>query len=174
MISARRLEPVVWDAILNLLSDPENIRQGYHDAVALQNEKQQYQRTHLELLQKNNQKIDMIRQNLTLAYIDPEIQMSKHEYLEQKVGLDHRMNEIENEIQKVENSLLDIQHFADIETIEVFTAQIRDYLAQHERISLQKKRKVLEMLQVKVWILDDDKINIIVMPIFNSKYFFKS
>ncbi|MBN2500566.1 MAG: recombinase family protein [Anaerolineales bacterium] len=160
MISARRLEPIVWDAILNLLRNPEIIRQSYQDAVALQDQKQQYQRAHLDLLQQNKQKIDLIRQNLTLAYIDPDIQMSKHEYLEQKEGLDRKYGELISEIQGVENSLLDIPHFADIETIEAFSTQIRNHLDQHERISLQNKRKVLEMLQVQVWVLDNERIRI--------------
>jgi len=82
-ILAKIIEHMIWDEVVQLLKDPQSIRQGYQEALDQQNSLLSRNQTHLNLLSNRLEKLDLRRKNLNSAYIDPDILMPKVEYLEQ-------------------------------------------------------------------------------------------
>jgi hypothetical protein len=155
--SARILEPIVWEKLTEVLMEPARLRQGYEDSLAQQEDTAQRQRAHLETLSRKAPSLEQMRRNLTTAYLDPDIKLTKAEYLEQKELVDSELAELLEEIERIEQELASIPTPADLETLEAFASAIRDLIASEGRITPEQKRDILEMLHVKVMISKQDE-----------------
>ena len=87
-IAARPLELDTWGTVAAAILDPDNLRKGYADQLQQDETRRKRLVGHLETLHRTLAKLEGQRDNLTRAYIDPEIGMSKAEYLKQKAGLE--------------------------------------------------------------------------------------
>ena len=114
------LEPIVWDKVVQLLKDPEKLREGYEASLEQQKEAYSRQQAHMETLKKKAMKLEQSKQNLNTAYIDPEIKMTKTEYLEQKARIDDELKIINDEIDKNSIPLINLPSLAELQTIETF------------------------------------------------------
>lgn len=158
-ISARVLEPMVWDDIVNVILDPDALRKGYEASFEQQKATRTRQMSHLESKSRELAKLEQQRQNLNNAYIDPDIPLSKSEYIDQKTRIDDALKFLNDEISELERGLVSIPTPKKLETLEVFTAQIRNRIDNTDPTP-QQKRKLLEMLHVKVVIRLDGRIRV--------------
>ncbi len=151
-VSANWLEDEVWCRVLNLLLFPESLMEGYEQARAQQEveieKKRRLVETLEEALVKNKKKL----QNLSIAYLDPDINMSKAEYLEQKELIETEEIDIQENLNTIHYEIKNLPRPADIENLEVFAKEIVEGLLdeEDEEISPEKKRMILEMLHIKI------------------------
>ncbi len=59
------------------------------------------QKLRLEVLQQKVAKLEQQRENLTAAYIDPDIRMSKVEFVKQKSAIDLDLNRVNDERENI-------------------------------------------------------------------------
>jgi len=149
-ISARVLEPIVWEKVLEILLNPAALLEGYKQSLEAQRASQSRKLAQIQTLEKALHKVKMIRQNLNSAYLDPDIDMSKSEYMDQKVHLDQEAQTIENDLQGLRADITDIPEPASVEALETFADEILDELYAEGEITLEKQRRLFEMMHLKV------------------------
>ncbi len=149
-ISARVLEPIVWKKVLGILLNPIALREGYEGSLQLQRESQATKIAQMETLDRAMGKLKVKRQNLNDAYLDPDIKISKGEYLEQKLQLDEDTQLIEKDLEDLRNDMVDIPEPASIEALENFAAEIVDELFADQEITFEKKRRLFEVMHLRV------------------------
>ena len=160
MISARTLETIVWDEVVNILLDPEHLRQGYEESVAQQEVARSKQESHLETLRRAVIKLEKQRDTLTSIYIDPEIQLTKNEYITQKERIDDNLKVVSNDIVELEGELTRIPTLAEFETLETFSTEIGKTLGSDFDFAKEEKKKVLEALNIRAMIGIDGDIRL--------------
>lgn len=101
-ITAVRLEDQVWSEVTDMLMNTEKLRQAYHQAQIVDQENRSRSRIHLDGYYHSVEKFEQQINNLTRAYTDPDIQMTKTEYLSQRVQLEHELVEIHDKIKEIE------------------------------------------------------------------------
>ena len=158
MISTRKVDPLVWDRIVEVLLDPDNLRKGYEESLEQQQATTKRQRRRLETLERSRQKLEQKGANLMAAYLDPDIQMTKPEYLQQRAAIDDELGTREDEIKSLLEHLTTVEVPPDYETIEAFADEVRDQLEGEDELTPQEKRKILELLHVRVFIPDDGEL----------------
>jgi site-specific DNA recombinase len=159
-ISARVLEPIVWEKVLGILLNPIELRAGYEESLQLQRENEAKKIAQMETLDRALIKLKTKRQNLNDAYLDPDIKMSKGEYLEQKLQLDEESQSIEKDLEDLRNDMTDIPEPASVVALEKFAAEIVDELLGEQEITLEKKRRLSEMMHLKVILHPDGNVGI--------------
>jgi site-specific DNA recombinase len=156
-ISAKKLDPLVWDEIVNILLNPQSLRKGYEKIMEEETEKKARQINHLEAIQKGIEKLLAKRGRLQHIYLDPDIGMTKEEYLGEKKILDDQINSAHEEMEKIEKELQRVPTERDLVALEEMAGKIVASLGENLDIAPEDKRKVLEMLNVKVLISPDKK-----------------
>ena len=156
-ISARVLEPIVWQEIKGVLMEPERLRQGYEDSLEQQEETTARQKAHLETLRRRMVSVEQMQRNLMTAYVDPDIKMTKTEYLKQKAQVDAEFSELAEKIEKEEADLASIPTPADLETLQTFVTNMKGMIVDGDRVPPEEKRRILEMLHIRVIISKQDK-----------------
>lgn len=159
-ISARVLDPVVWERVIGILEDPEALLEGYSRSLAQQKENQSRKFSQIEVLEKALRKERISRQNLNAAYFDPDINLSKSEYLDQKIKFDEEIQSIELDLMNLRTEVEDIPEPASLEALQRFSAEVMDEIYKDGEISLEKKRKLLEMMHVKVLLRPDGSFDL--------------
>jgi site-specific DNA recombinase len=154
-ISARVLEPLVWDKVIDILEYPEAIIEGYNRSLEQQREIQSRKLTQIEVLERGLRKERTRRQNLNSAYLDPDISMSKAEYLDQKVVIEGEIQSIELDLLNLRSEVEDIPEPASLEALEKFAAEVMEEIYAEEEISLEKKRRLFEMMHIMVMLRPD-------------------
>lgn len=109
---------------------------------------------------KSLARFEQRRQNLTAAYTDPEIQITKAEYLEQKNQIDGEIKTIKQAMARVQAELDKIPTPAELETLEVFATTIRQQFDANQDLTLQDKRAILDLLHARVLINVEGKARI--------------
>lgn len=158
-ISARRLEPAVWDAIVQILLDPKQLREGYEQSLEQQTAKLAHQRVHLDRLLTMRGKAVEKRHNLTAAYIDPDIGLSKSEYLVQKATVDDTIKAIDGDVERLKKELAEIPTPVELETLERFASEIGERLDGDFEPPDKLKREILDILHVKVLVDPEGSIS---------------
>ncbi len=157
-VSARILEPMVWDKIKTVLLDPQTLRDGYSASLEQEEAAKIRIQAHYETLQRNQKKLQQERANLNNAYLDPDIGMTKIEYIEQKNRINDSINELNQKIEQAEKDLAKIPIPETLETIEAFADKIRMRLATNRELSREEIRQILDMLHVRVFVDREGKL----------------
>ena len=123
-------------------------------------EKQSRHIKHLETLQTAIDKINAKRARLQAGYLDPDIGMTKEEYLNEKKILDEQLGTLEEDIERIEKELAKIRTEQDLKNLEQMASRVRELLESNIGIADQDKRKIMEMLNLKVLINPDRKMKI--------------
>ena len=158
MISARKVDPVVWDRIVEVLLDPDNLRKGYEESLEQQQATTKRQRRRLETVERARHKLEQKGANLMAAYLDPDLQITKSEYLQQRAAIDDEVGTLEDEIESLLELLASVEVPPEYETIKAFADEVRDQLEGEDDLTPQDKRKILELLHVQVFIPDDGEL----------------
>ena len=155
-ISAHRLDDLVWDKISEMLMKPEVLREGYEQAKHYEQINRARTINLIQEMYKAANKLEQQLMNLTRAYTDPEIQMTKTQYLAQKGQFEGELREIQDEIKEIEPQATDLPTPNQLEELESFAEKIRGKLANENwEPTPESKRHLLQMLHVKVFISKD-------------------
>ena len=147
-ISANLLEKIVWDKVLGILMDPDALVEGYQQALEQQMVVYKKKRALIDTLERNLHKNKAKKQKLNAAYLDPDIEMSKHEFLEQKSALDDEAKIIEDDLATKRREIDNIPLPADIETLKEFALGIVRGIEPVEKLTRQRKREILKVMHV--------------------------
>ena len=160
-ISGRNLEIEVWEKIKALLMDPGTLRQGYFESLEQQQSTQARQRGLIEELRRTSIKLEQQKRNLNLAYTDPEIAMTKAEYLEQRKHIDDELAEVISRIEELVGQIGNIPTPAEFEDLETFSREVCNELAQAgDDLPPEDKRRILELLHVIVWVTKEGSVRL--------------
>lgn len=159
-ISGRVLEPLVWDKVINILLNPMLLREGYEQSMEQERQKQSRQIEHLEHLQTVIDKLKVKREKLQAIYLDPDVGMTKIEYIELKTPIDEQIKAASLEVETTMQELQRIPSPEDLTSLEQFASKIVSALGNNLNISHQDKRQIMQMLNLKVLISRDGTIKI--------------
>ncbi len=115
---------------------------------------------HLESLYKGIEKLQNKRSRLQAIYIDPNIGMTKEEYLSEKKLIDNQIRSAQEDIARIEKELSKVPTEADLVNLEKMADKIVRALGNNLDISPEDKRKVIVMLNLKVLISADKTIKV--------------
>jgi len=150
-ISARMLEPIVWEKVEALLLDPASLRDGYTQALEHERAANGRQLEMREILYKEVGKCEQMQRNLTGAYTDPDVKMTRTEYLEQRAKIQADSKNASSRLQEIEAQLSNLPSLEEYESLERFAEEIKERLTGAEwQPTPANKRRVLELLHVRV------------------------
>ena len=92
--------------------------------------------------------------------MDPDIGLTKEEYLHEKKLLDDQIKSAHEDIERIGKELERIPTESDLIDLEKMALKIVGVLGNNLHLSPQDKRKVMEMLNLKVLISPDKKIKL--------------
>jgi hypothetical protein len=151
-ISARVLEPMVWDKVVSILLNPQLLREGYEQSMEQEKQKQARQIQYLENIQAGIEKLKAKRDKLQAIYLDPDAGMTKAEYIELKIPIDEQIKVASLEAETAAQELQRVPTPEDLTSLENFAAKILEALGNNFDISPQDKRQIMQMLNLKVLI----------------------
>jgi hypothetical protein len=93
-ITGSRIESAVWERIRNFLLEPGNLHEGYEQALEKEFNSQRRQRILLEKYNSSIGKLEQRKANLIRAYTDPEIGMTKAEFLIERAKIDSEIQAV--------------------------------------------------------------------------------
>ena len=159
-ISARVLEPIVWEKVLEIIRNPVALREGYEESMELLRESQARKLAQIEILERALVKAKQKKQNLNNAYLDPDIGLSKTEYLDQKMQMDEETKSIESDLMDLRAGITDIPEPASIDALEQFSSNILEELSLDEEITFEKKRLLFKLMHLRVLLHPDGQVGI--------------
>ena len=159
-ITTDQLHPIVWSAVVEILLDPQSLRRGYKKMIQSEKEKELRNIKHLEALQNGIEKLLGKRQRLQQVYLDPDIGMSKDEYLVEKRMIDDQIKGAQEDIERIQKDLSHVPSEDDLIQLEEMAGHIVEALGYNLDIPDAKKRRILELLNIKVLISPDKKIKL--------------
>jgi len=148
--TCRKVDEDVWRKVLNILFYPDMLEAGYEQSIEYQKQLMARKMAQIETLERALQKLKLKRQNLSSAYLDPDIQMSKVDYLSQKGLLEDEERTVEDDLAKLRLEVNTMPQPAELQVLKSFAAEIRQEISLQQEITLEKKREILEMLHIKV------------------------
>ena len=155
-ITAERLEERVWNVVVEMLTNPEKLRQAYHQAQIVDQENHSRSRILLEGYYRSVGKLEQQLSNLTRAYTDPDIQMTKTEYLTQRAQLERDISELREKIEGIESTPTAVPTQGQFEDLESFAKKVNERIANEDwDPTPESKRQVLELLHAKVMLSKD-------------------
>ena len=151
-ISARILEGAVWSEIVQLLLDPGNLRRGYEGAQAQERVEEGKKRAELEASIGQVTKLEQQQEKLTETYLDPDIGLSKAEYVAQRDRLEARLKATRESIAALQKELQNVPSGGDLPRLEEFSEAIRRSFGDTVALTAVEKRTILELLNIRVLI----------------------
>lgn len=159
-ITGKKLEPIVWEEITKVLLDPSSLRKGYEQMMEEEQQKQARRLHHLEAIQAGIERLQKKRARLQAIYLDPDIGMTKEEFLAEKKLLEDQIESAYEEMEHTETDLKKVPTERDLIALEEMAKTIVTSLGENLDIPPYDKRRVLEMLNVQVIISPDRRIKI--------------
>lgn len=151
-LSASRIESVVWDRIVELILKPETLLKGYESSLERQKAQESKNRILLEQLGKRRVRLERQNLNLTQAYTDPDIQLSKTEYQAQRSMILGEMSEMDQRIAEMRQDLEKTPLPPDLASFRTFSDSIAAKLCADRVLSPNEKRKLLKLLHIEVFV----------------------
>jgi site-specific DNA recombinase len=152
-ISVSLLENAVWEKVEALLSDPASLRAGYEKALEKERSSHIRQLELREVIERELGKLEQKQKNLTAAYTDPEVRMTRAEYLEQREKNQEDLKHAAVKLQEVESQLSNLPSPQEYESLERFAEELKEVLAGEELQSTPiYKRRIFELLHLKVYV----------------------
>jgi DNA invertase Pin-like site-specific DNA recombinase len=154
-ISARRLEPVVWGAVVDVLTNRELLREGYNNAHGAGDEQRTAILGELERLETAQGKHTTQVEKLLDTYLDGEL-MTKAQYLERRKRLDDELERISSQMAALRDELAGHQAPPPLATLEAFADEIATGL-QGEQTPTDIKRWLMN-LDARVLVGEGDAV----------------
>ncbi len=160
-ISARILDNQVWNKIIEFLLTPEIVLEGYKQAIEKGKLENQRELELLDELNKTHSKLEQRLKNLLRAYTDPDIGISKEDYLGQKTQIEQEKSTIQKRIYDIKSFISDIPTPDDLQNLEAFSMEIKERLqSENWQPTMENKRWILNRLNIKVLLNPDGNIKI--------------
>lgn len=159
-ISGIVLEAFVWEKVMNILLNPSSLREGYQQTIEQEQQRQARQIQHLETLQVAIEKLKKKKARLQDIYLDPDMEMAKSDYLEEKENIDAQIRAANIDIERIANELQKIPSFEDLISLEKFAGKVVAALGKNLDISPQDKRLIMQMINLKVLISVDGRVKL--------------
>jgi hypothetical protein len=137
-----------------------SLQEGYERAIEHEQQKQARHIQHIETLQTAIEKLKAKRVRLQKTYLDPDIGMTKAEYLEEKQTIEDQINNASLDLEKLAGELQRIPTESDLENLEKMASIILNALGNNLDISPPDKRHVMQMLNLKVRISRNGSIKL--------------
>lgn len=160
VFSARFLEPLVWEQVTQILLNPKSLRKGYQKMMEEEEGKYDRQMRHLEVIRSGIEKLEAKKRRLQAVYLDPDIGMSKGEYLSEKKLLEEQIAAAYEDIDRIESELKKVPTEEDLQSLEELAGEIVTALGNNLDIPPEDKRNVMEMLHIKVIISPEKNITV--------------
>lgn len=160
VVSGRWLDQVVWEYVVDVLLDSANLRQGYAENLAQQESRRKKCTAQLDYIRQQLGKLGQKLDNLTEAYIDPVVPLSKEEYLRKRGPIDLQIKALKNEREVIEAEVEGFNLSEEIEALERFAEHVQEYLAKKMELPMVERRHILEMLHTQVIIEPDGEVRI--------------
>ncbi|PKN98369.1 MAG: hypothetical protein CVU42_12620 [Chloroflexi bacterium HGW-Chloroflexi-4] len=167
-ITAANVDEMVWAKVINFLENPENIIKGYE--AILENQKEQFskQLEKKEEVIKKIARLEKVLDNLNGAYIDPDIKMSKSEYISKREEIESKQKGFNDQLEKIESNTQ--SPFSDLEfkNIMDFSKQIKAKIVENRSsTSIKERRELLQKMQTRVFITLNNEIKVELLKIFS-------
>ena len=160
-ISARKLEKIVWEKVLGILLHPEALRGGYEQSFEEQKTDVEKKKALIHTLGQRLDKTKRHRGNLNMAYLDPDIKMSKDAYLDQKELIEAEEKEIQEKLQRAHYEIKNLPKVVEAETLETFAKEIvESLLPKGGEVPPKQKREILEMMHINVILFPDGTVQL--------------
>jgi site-specific DNA recombinase len=154
-LNANPIEADVWRKVVQVILNPEKLLEGYQLTHEQSQAALHMKREHLRTLHEAEKSLKDKRTQLNILYSDVQVNMSREEYLEGRLVINEELESIGKQIEETEAEIADIPTPADLETFARFTAEVREYVLGNIDPPVSDKRRMLELLNVKVWIDED-------------------
>lgn len=152
-ISAQKLDPIVWDNVIDFLLDPQSIQAGYAQLIEQAEEDQKRQLVLKTEFINSLERLEQRRQNLIVAYTDPEIEFSKKDYIKQKEQIDLEALDVQERLEEIDSALANVPTPAEFESLERFATEIKTALIDGGgEYSTRQKRHILQVLDIRVFL----------------------
>lgn len=149
-LSADRIESAVWKKVVDLILNPDRLNEGYQGCLERQAMQQSRKKSLLEHYEQRHEKLNQKSHNLTQAYIDPDIQLTRAEYQRQRQKIADELADLHRQIEAIRQELDSIPLPVNLESFSRFTASIAMRLRNNRNLSPKAKRKVLDILGIQV------------------------
>jgi site-specific DNA recombinase len=159
-ISAEKLESFTWQLVRQKLLDPEELRRGYLDCLANEEETRSFERTHLETLKRKVLSLEEKRRNLNMAFLDPDLQFSKKEFIEMKSLIDGEIQALSHEIEGAERSLDNLPTLAGLQTLETFIEKVQFVFDNEAALIFDDIKQIYDLLHLKVYLTLEGEVGI--------------
>ena len=116
----------MWADIVTAINNPDQTRQSYADAKAGYEALTRRQRDHITRLQESLEKVGTRKVKLDRMYSDPDLEMTKDDYLRQKGDIDAERKDLETRIEAAQAELAKIHAPVSLETFDKFMAEISE------------------------------------------------
>lgn len=100
------------------------------------------------------------REKLQAIYLDPDVGMTKTEYIELKTPIDEQIKAASLEVETTSQELQRIPNAEDLKSLEQFASNIVSALGDNLEISPGDKRQIMQMINLKVLIAKDGNIKL--------------
>lgn len=155
-IMANVLEPLVWDKVQAILLEPEKMKAGHEKAMELESKTSERSKSRLAELLKERDKLEKKLKNLNTAMIDPDIAMTKAEYIEQRKAIQDQLAGNNELMLQCQVTMTRMPTTGELESLTEYSAMIKDVLINHvDQVTPELKREILRNLNIKVMIHAD-------------------
>ena len=157
-VNCRVLDKIVWDKVQSILLNPAALIEGYEQTVEEHKKTVERRLLQIDVLQRNLLKLEEKRHNLTSVYLDPDIQLSKAEYIKQRDQFDEEEQTINKRVEILREELAVVPEPAQLEVLQHFSDEIVDELLGEQELSLAKKKRILKLMNIKVIYHPDGRV----------------
>ncbi len=112
------------------------------------------------MLQLEIEKLHAKKARLQAIYMDPDIGMTKEEYLSEKKLLDDQISSANEDTERIGKERKKVPTEGDITSLEIMASKIVGAQGNNFDISSEDKRKVMEILALKVLNSPDRRIKL--------------
>jgi hypothetical protein len=160
-VNAKTLESLVWNKVITFLNNPDTLSAGYQGIIANQ-EKNNFVFIEKKIqMEKNLQKLEKQLDNLLSAYTDPDIKITKSDYIKQKDLIESKQRQLIENLHTVNNEVKPVMNQNDFDTMLEFSKKIKNQLGENNiDLTLEKKRQLLAALNARVLISIDNNVKV--------------
>lgn len=166
-LTADRIDFIVWGKVISYLENPDMIRKGYEGV--LENQKEQYSKQveKKEEIIKKITRLEKLLDNLNGAYIDPDIKMSKSEYISKREEVESKQKTLQDQLEKIESIILTPISEEVISNFIDFSREVREKLIEKGfSTSIKERRELLQKLNTRVFISLENEIKVELLRLF--------
>jgi len=157
-ISANKIDDYVWDYLVNLIREPERIKNAIRLITEKRNSKKDNNKKILTSLKLKKEQVKLKKEKLLDLYVDSGI--SKRELSKKMEALSEEEDLLENRINQLDQELLEIDNAYDIEKeIEILCLKFSNKL---DKLTPEDKKAIARKWIKEISITDKGSIKVVI------------